>query len=76
MSFTLDGIEIETVPATMVSLACGSAQVMSGHSVGERDFVACDDCNRDYAEHYVSDVTTMCQVVRVFRTEIVPTGHI
>lgn len=71
MSFTLDGHTIETEPATLVSLACDSTQIMSGHDVAEGDFVGCDDCTDDDGE-----IATFCQVVGVFRTEIVPTVHI
>ncbi|HET9144040.1 MAG TPA: hypothetical protein VFO68_32085 [Actinophytocola sp.] len=67
MSFTLDGIEIETIPATMVELACGGHEIIAAR-VDTGEFVECSDCGP------VSDEqATLCQVVGVFRTAIVPT---
>lgn len=70
MSFTLDGIEIRTTPATMVELACGGHEIIAAR-VDTGEFVECTECGP------VSDEqATLCQVVDVFRTEIVPTTHI
>lgn len=69
MSFTLDGVEIETTPATMVSLACGGHAILLGR-VDEGEFVNCEDCGP-----VTDEQATLCQVVGVFRTEIVPTVH-
>jgi hypothetical protein len=71
VSFTLDGIEIATEPATMVALACGSTAIIDGHSVQPGEFVYCEDHTDDDAEF-----ATGHQVTSVLRTQIVPTVHI
>ncbi len=67
---TIDGVDIETIPATMVGLACDNYALLTGR-IDEGEFVSCDDCTG--AD---SDVATFCQVVSIVRTEIVPTVHI
>lgn len=76
VSFTLDGIEIHTTPATMVELACGGHEIIAARvDIGE--FVECTECTQCTECGPVSDEqATLCQVVDVFRTEIVPTTHI
>lgn len=75
MSFTLDGIEIATQPVSMVRLACDSAEIMSGHSVGEGDYVHCTECTRAAFGNGFETALT-CMVTDVLRTEMVPTVHV
>lgn len=71
MSFTLDGVTIETLPATMVRLVCDSAEIELGEvKVGA--FVACTSCTDERG----AVVLEFCQVTETMPTEIVPTVHI
>lgn len=71
MSFTLDGHTIDTLPASMVRLACDNAEIELGVAqVGE--FVVCGACTGERG----NVVLEFCQVTEVMPTEIVPTVHI
>jgi hypothetical protein len=71
VSFTLDGIKIETLTASMARLACDSAEIELGVvQIGE--FVACVSCTDERG----GVVLEFCQVTEVLPTQIVPTVHI
>lgn len=71
MSFTFDGIEIATEPATIVTLECGEGAILGGHNVQVGNYVLCEgDSAND------SDVATQCRVVSLARTEMVPTVYV
>lgn len=71
MSFTLDGHTIETIPGTMVRLACDGAEMEIG-VIEVGTYVACTSCTNERG----GVVMTFCRVTETLDIPIVPTTHI